>query len=134
MSIKKRRRGTAIVETPGGILVVSGRGEVYILPGGGANKGESRTEAAIRELKEETGLIATDVSFLFRHVGCVHKSYSGGYFEDHHTVCLIRASGIARPYNEVKCVGYYSSNSEIKISRTTKEIIDRFYEFKRTMA
>ncbi|MFZ2499792.1 MAG: NUDIX domain-containing protein [Methanosarcina sp.] len=133
MSIKKRRRGTAIVETPGGILVVSGRGEMYILPGGGANSGESRTEAAIRELEEETGLIATDIRFLFRHVGCVHKSYSGGFFEDHHTVCLIRASGIARPQNEVRCVGYYSPNSKIKISRTTKEIIDRFYEFKRTI-
>jgi 8-oxo-dGTP diphosphatase len=134
MSIRKRRRGTAIVETPEGILVVSGRGKFYILPGGGANKGESRTEAAVRELKEETGLIATDVRFLFRHIGCVHKSYSGGYFEDHHTVCLIHASGIARPQNEIKYVGYYSPNSEIKISRTTKEIIDRFYEFKSTMA
>ena len=134
MTIKKRRRGTAIVETPGGILVVSGRGEMFVLPGGGANEKESRTEAAIRELEEETGLIATDVRFLFRHVGCVHKSYSGGYFKDHHTVCLIHASGIAKPQSEIKYVGYYSPNSEIKISRTTKEIIDRFYDFKRTIA
>ena len=134
MAIKRRRRGTAIVETPEGILVVSGRRKIFVLPGGGANKSESRTDAAIRELKEETGLIATDVRFLFRHTGYIHKSYSGGYFEDHHTVCLIHANGIAKPNNEIKYVGYYSPNSEIKISRTTKEIIDRFYEFKRTIA
>jgi 8-oxo-dGTP diphosphatase len=84
--IKKRRRGTAIVETSRGILVVAGRNGLHILLGGGANEGESRTEAVVRELKEETGLIATEVRFLFRHVGNVHKSYPGGYFEDHHTV------------------------------------------------
>ncbi len=132
-TIKRRRRGTAIVETPIGILVVAGRRKLYILPGGGANIGESRTKAAVRELKEETGLIATKVKFLFSHVGNVQESHSGEYYEDHHSVCLINASGIARPRNEVKYVGYYSPESEIKISRTTKEIIDRFYEFKKTM-
>lgn len=65
--------------------------------------------------------------------GYVHKSYSGGYFEDHHTVCLMLASGMARPRHEIRHVGYYSQNSGIKVSKTTKEIIDRFYEFKRTM-
>ncbi len=66
-------------------------------------------------------------------MGNVHKSYSGGYFEDHHTVCLISASGIARPRNEVKYVDYYSTDSGFRISKTTKEIIDRFYEFKKTV-
>ncbi len=82
-TIKRRRRGTAIVETPIGILVVAGRRKLYILPGGGANIGESRTKAAVRELKEETGLIATKVRFLFSHVGNVQESYSGEYYEDH---------------------------------------------------
>ena len=40
---------------------------------------------------------------------------------------------MARPRHEIRHVGYYSPNSEIKVSKTTKEIIDRFYEFKRTM-
>lgn len=49
-----RRCGTAIVETPEGILVVAGRSGLYVLPGGAARKGESRTSTAIRELREET--------------------------------------------------------------------------------
>lgn len=61
--VTKRRRGTAIVETPKGILVVASSNGVYLLPGGGANDGESRTDADIRELKEETGLIATNTKF-----------------------------------------------------------------------
>jgi len=48
--IKKRRRGTAIVGTSRGILVVAGRNKLSVLPGGGANKEESRTEAVVREL------------------------------------------------------------------------------------
>ena len=122
-----RRHGTAIVETPRGILVVSGRSGLYLLPGGAARKGESRTRAAIRELREETGLIATDVKFLFHHMGYSHKSHSEGYFRDHHTVVLIRAESVPIPKHEVKYVNYYLPNSEIKISGTTKEIIDRFY-------
>ena len=50
----KRRRGTAIVDTPKGIVVVSVGGRTYYLPGGGARRGESRESAAIRELREET--------------------------------------------------------------------------------
>ena len=42
-----RRKGAAIVDTKEGILVVAGRSKRYILPGGGANNGESRKKAAI---------------------------------------------------------------------------------------
>lgn len=122
-----RRRGTAIVETSQGILVVAGEGGLYLLPGGAARKGESRTSAAIRELREETGLIATDVKFLFRHMGHLHKSNYGGYFRDYHTVVLIRADGIPVPKHEVRYLSYYSSNSRVRVSQTTREIIDRFY-------
>ena len=45
-----RRRGTAIVDTPSGILVVSKDGRLFTLPGGGARPDETDSEAAIREL------------------------------------------------------------------------------------
>jgi len=127
MEIKKRRRGTAIVETPKGILVTAVSGKTFILPGGGAKKEEIETEAAIRELKEETGLITNSATFIFRHIGEIQRSESGDLFQDHHTVCLIRTTGIPRPGNEVKRIGFYNSNSKIKISPTTKEIIDKYY-------
>jgi 8-oxo-dGTP pyrophosphatase MutT (NUDIX family) len=38
----KRRRGTAIVDTLRGILVVSHDNRTFYLPGGGAEKGESQ--------------------------------------------------------------------------------------------
>jgi len=48
--VRRRRRGTVIVDTPKGILVVNEGESTYYLPGGGARMGESRRNAAMREL------------------------------------------------------------------------------------
>ena len=129
--IKKRRRGTAIVETEKGILLTAGRSKVFLLPGGGANRGESRIEAAMRELREETGLKPYYAKYLFRHVGKVHKSHGHGYFQDHHTVCLVKAKGEPSPRHEIKYVAYYKPGSDIHISRVTREIIEKYYSYKK---
>ena len=129
--VKKRRRGTAIVETEEGILVTAGRGKVFILPGGGANRGETRTKAAMRELREETGLKPYYAKYLFRHIGKVNKSHGHGYFQDHHTVCLIKAKGVPRPHHEIKYVAYYKLGSGVRISGVTREIIEKYYAYKR---
>lgn len=47
----KRRHGLAIVDTDEGILVFLGRNKLFILPGGGAGREESREKAALRELR-----------------------------------------------------------------------------------
>jgi len=129
--ISSRRRGTAIVDTERGILVTAGRGKVFLLPGGGANQHESRTQAAMRELREETGLSPIHAKFLFRYVGGVSKSHGHGYFRDHHTVCLIEAIGTPRSGHEIKYVDYYKPGRKIHLSRTTKKIIYKYYAWKR---
>jgi 8-oxo-dGTP diphosphatase len=129
--VKKRRRGTALVETERGILVTAGRGGVFLLPGGGANRGESRTKAAMRELREETGLKPYYAKYLFRHIGKVHKSHGHGYFQDHHTVCLVKAHGTPRPRHEIKHLAFYQPGSGVRISGVTREIIEKYYSYKK---
>lgn len=115
-----RRRGTVILETEKGILLTAmGRGG-YLLPGGGANKGETRFVAAIRELEEETGLKAYYSKVLFNYNSLSHA----------HTVVLIKAKGTPKPMNEIKKIDYYVPGKKIKLSGATKKIIDLYYKQK----
>jgi 8-oxo-dGTP diphosphatase len=131
-SVIRRRRGTAIVETEKGILLTSGKGKVFILPGGGAEKDESRFVAALRELTEETRLRPYSAEIIFRHLGKVQQTLSGrGYFQDHHTVCLVKATGEARPGgSDARYIVYYYPGCNVRISATTQEIIDKYYQWK----
>lgn len=129
--IKKRRRGTAIVETRKGILVTAGKSKVFLLPGGGANRGESRVKAAMRELREETGLRPYYATYLFSHKGRMSKSHGHGYFQDHHTVCLVKAHGTPRPQREIQHVDFYKPGSIVHISGVTREIIQKYYRYKK---
>ena len=131
MRIEKRRRGTAIVETQEGILVTAGRSRVFLLPGGGANKHETRMQATMRELKEETGLQPYNVKYLFHHTGGLHRSHGHGFFRDYHTVCLIKAKGVPHPHHEIAYIEYYRLGSGIRISGVTREIIERYYAYKK---
>jgi 8-oxo-dGTP pyrophosphatase MutT (NUDIX family) len=114
-----RRRGTAIVVNKEGIqkgiLVAAMRNKLFLLPGGGANKDESRRRAAIRELYEETGLRATSIKFLFN----IKTSMD-------HKVFLIRAKGHPRPRMEIKHIRWWTPESKFRISHGTKRIIEKF--------
>jgi 8-oxo-dGTP diphosphatase len=120
--IGKRRRGTAIVDTPDGILVVSRDDRTFYLPGGGAEKGESRRDAAVRELLEETGLVATDCQFLFEYPS----------FTNNHKVFLMDTTGVAEPGNEIRYVDFFDG-SNLKVSNTTWEIIE-LYQMKKKIS
>jgi len=117
--IHRRRRGTAIVDTPNGILVVNTGERTYYLPGGGAKMVESRRSAVIRELFEETGLRATKCSYLFE--------YTSHY--NLHKVFLIEATGVAKPRKEIKNLAYFNG-SNVNISDTTRRIIEMYNEKK----
>jgi len=114
--VGKRRRGTVIVDTPKGILVVSHNNRTFYLPGGGAERGESRRDAAIRELMEETNLLAIDCFFLFE--------YSS--FTNSHKVFLVESTGYPIPGNEIKYLDFFNG-SNLKVSNTTWEIIELYH-------
>ena len=120
-----RRRGTAIVESASGILVVSKDGRVFTLPGGGARHYESDRDAAIRELKEEADLDATDAVYLFEFLGQTHTGPRGGIFRNAHKVFLTEAKGVPKPSREIKKVAYYTG-SQPTLTFSARRIIDRF--------
>lgn len=126
-----RRKGVAIVESSKGILVVAGRNRKFTLPGGGANKGETRLKAAIRELKEETGLGTKSIKYLFDYRGNKWKSKSGKEIRNIGKVFLVKSIGIARPRHEIKYVNYYKPAKKLNITHGTKKIIEMYMEMKK---
>jgi 8-oxo-dGTP diphosphatase len=129
-----RRRGTAIVETPKGIMVTSSRNKLFLLPGGGAEKWESRRRATIRELKEETHLKAYDWKYLFTYNEPKYTAEGKKRkIINLHKVFLIKAEGIPKPnYHDVYHIDYWKPGCKVNISRTTKLLIDKYLaEFKR---
>jgi 8-oxo-dGTP diphosphatase len=119
-SFPKRRRATAIVECPDGILVVLMRYMAGSLPGGGVKPGETDEAAMIRELREETGLIALETVFLFRHESTARD----------HAVYWVRAEGEPAACGEIDQIAYYHEGAALKLSPESRKIVDRFLAYK----
>ena len=125
--VRIRKKGVALVEMPEGILLVSGKGNVFALPGGGADKGETRKHAAMRELREETGLKTKKRTHLFSYHGGKWHARKGSVI-NHAKVFLIEAYGRARPRQEIKHIAYWKPGCKLRISGRTKWIIDKYLE------
>ncbi|MBD3881408.1 NUDIX domain-containing protein [Phormidium tenue FACHB-886] len=129
-AVRKRLRGTALIETPQGILLVSSNGDRFSLPGGGAEKQESGEQAAIRELKEETGLEALSTQYLFKHVGGL-RMRSSGLARNHHQVFLVETKGVPCPNQEIKAIHFYQPGDDINITNSARAIIEKYLKMKK---
>lgn len=123
----KRRKGVAIVDTDKGILVVSGKKKVFTLPGGGAEKLESRKKASIRELYEETGLRTKKIIYLFKDVGDIWYNSKRKPIQNYTKFFLIKHKGNPFPGNEIKYVSFWKIGSKLQLSKSTKKAIERYF-------
>jgi len=116
-----------------GVLVLADGGHLWLLPGGGAEAGETRMEAVIREVREETGMRAYGAIALFTHETT-----------NRHTVFLVNATGepaLVAP-DEAVAIGVCDANMQVHVltalpgfdpqpytfSRGAGEILARFWQ------
>jgi len=127
---KIRRKGVALVESSKGVLVVAGRSKKFTLPGGGANAGESRQSAAIRELYEETGLKSLTAKYLLSYTGSTWKKHNGTLVKNHAKVFVIKAQGVPHPRHEIRYIAWVPPKSAIRLSERTKSILKNYWKIK----
>lgn len=136
-TLKKQYRGTVILESTDGILVTATSRGSYMLPGGRANRkhGESRLEAAVRELREETGLHAVLALELFEYKA---PPFVTKNFQDYHKVFYVKVKVKEKPKpgDEVKYVDYFKPGMDKingrDISKIHRNIIEMYYKMKQS--
>ncbi len=105
--LRERRRVEVLVLGPNGTLLVTPmKHSGFIeLPGGGLNKNEQVTDAAIRETSEEAGWIITDVKVLPVVGDFVYKAPEGSWLKENgydlETTIMVSASAISFSPSEV---------------------------------
>ena len=118
---KIRRRGVAIVEFKKGILVVSTDKKKFMLPGGGAKKGESQKKAVSRELYEETGLKIKSIKYFFSYSPKTKK-----LVKNDNKVFIVKSIGKPKPKNEIKYLKFWKPKSKISLTSGAKEAIEKY--------
>ncbi|MGO9546295.1 MAG: NUDIX hydrolase [Rhodomicrobium sp.] len=104
------------------LLVQRGKGafkEVWSLPGGAIELGETAIAAARRELVEETGLLASDLT-----LGDVADAIlldSGGAVQTHYTIAVYgtdRVTGTLMPGSDALDAGWFDRAARMRLQRT----------------
>ena len=100
------------------------RGAVWELPAGGVHKNENPEEAVLRELKEETGILITDISRLIQENTLLVSPNRLPMFPSIYSVNISQNEFDSRSMHddEVESVDCFSMN-EIKAMIETGEII-----------
>ena len=99
-----RQRATALVIRDGNLLLLREPVDVeFSLPGGGVEDGEPSLVALHRELREETGLTASRVKYLFDFCEFFGPQTTGEAWGQVHSVYLVDASGeVSLSYEHVE--------------------------------
>ena len=110
-----RDRATAVVIREGNVLLVHGRSPTFAMPGGGIEPGESADCAAVRELFEETGLVASQTKFLFVLETAIHR----------HHVFLVEAGGEVEMGFEISEFRWWDRKESLPIYSHVETILER---------
>ena len=115
----KRVRATVIVEIAGKVLLTVTRKKLVMLPGGGVDRNELPIAAAARELYEETRLLATSLTELFKYES--HTNF--------HWVFLAKAKGNPIASDDAVSLVFINGSakvSSLNLSPATREILVMF--------
>lgn len=114
---RKRNRATVVLQRNGLTLLVREHGvRSYSLPGGGIERRESVLEAAIREIREETGLTVVQAEYLFDHEGRVVM----------HNVVQARARGRVRlQRRELDAYLWWNGHDDVPMLPSASAIVER---------
>ena len=104
-----------------GILVVSTDKKKFMLPGGGAKKGESQKKAVSRELYEETGLKIKSIKYFFSYSPKTKK-----LVKNDNKVFIVKSIGKPKPKNEIKYLKFWKPKSKISLTSGAKEAIEKY--------
>lgn len=103
---------TAVVEHEGRILLIhKADNDLWALPGGGHDPGESISETVVREVKEETGYDVEVVGIIGTYTNPRHvMAYDDGEVRQQFSICFhaLLQGGQAATSNESKAVEWVS--------------------------
>lgn len=114
-----KQRATILCRRGDRILMVARAHSRWVLPGGAPHCGESLYDAALRELREETGLVSNRLRYLFRVAGR-HKLH-------HVFVADIDDGATAHPAREIAHCAWVTPQAlgTLHCSRPTPVIIEQ---------